>query len=163
MDCNKNLEQVYKHLFDEGGFLTVKSGDTVNSMTISWGSIGHMWNKLVFIVLVKPSRYTYDLLEKENNFTVSVPFGNKMSEALKICGTMSGRDTDKEKLARLNYLPARVVDTPVVGNCNMHYECKIVYKHAEDPASILSQDIEELYDNDHHTIYFGEILACYEG
>lgn len=162
MDYHMNLEKVYKNLFDEGGFLTVKSGGITNTMTISWGSIGHIWNKHVFIVLVKPSRYTYDLIEKEDNFTVSVPFGNKMSKALKICGTISGRDTDKEKLAGLNYLPSRVVDSPVVGNCDMHYECKIVYKHVEDTSLIFSKEIEELYDNDHHTMYFGEILACYE-
>ncbi len=162
MDYTKDLDKVYKHLFDKGAFLTVKSGDTVNSMTISWGSIGHMWNKIVFIVLVKPTRYTYNLIEKEDNFTVSVPFDSKMNEALKICGTMSGRDSDKEQLASLNYLPSRVVETPIVGNCNMHYECKIVYKQAEDAAGILSPEIEELYDNDYHTIYFGEIVACYE-
>lgn len=162
MDYTKNLEEVYKHLFDEGGFLTVKSGDIVNSMTISWGSIGQFWNKLVFMVLVRPTRYTYNLLEAEDNFTVSVPFGSKMSEALKICGTKSGRDTDKEKLAGLKYIPSRVVETPVVGNCDMHYECKIVYKHAEDPSLILAPEIEELYNNDYHMIYFGEIVACYE-
>ncbi len=162
MNCNKNLDEVYRHLFDEGGFLTVKNGDIVNTMTISWGSIGYMWNRYVFTVLVRKTRYTFGLLETGDSFTVSVPFGNKMSDALKICGTKSGRDIDKEKLAELNYLPGRVVDTPVVGNCNMYYECKIVYKHPEDPALIIAPDIHELYDNDYHTIYYGEIVACYE-
>jgi len=30
-----------------------------NAMTISWGSYGHIWDKMVFFVVVRPTRYTY--------------------------------------------------------------------------------------------------------
>jgi len=44
-----------------------------NAMTIGWGTIGIIWAKPIFVVLVRPSRYTYDLIEITNDFTVNVP------------------------------------------------------------------------------------------
>jgi len=51
---------------------------------------------------------------------------------------------------------APIIDIP--GN---HYECLIVYKAAMD-CTLLNPDLEKLYPKkDYHTLYFGEILACY--
>ena len=65
-----------------------------NAMTIGWGTIGIIWSKPIFIVLVRPSRYTYDLIEGLNDFTVNVPPPELKDEVL-FCGTVSGRDRDK--------------------------------------------------------------------
>jgi len=35
-----------------------------NAMTIGWGTIGIIWGKPIFAVLVRPSRYTYGLIEE---------------------------------------------------------------------------------------------------
>ncbi|MGD9677031.1 MAG: flavin reductase family protein [Vulcanibacillus sp.] len=163
MEYNKNLEIVFKNLFSKGAFLTVDSGEKVNTMTISWGSIGYMWRRPVFMVLVRSSRYTYEIIENSDSFTVSIPFDNEeMSKALKICGTKSGRDIDKTNEANITFIPSKEVDSPVVDNCNIYYECKIVYKQKMDPSLILDDNIKSLYDNDFHTLYYGEIVACYE-
>ncbi len=42
------LEQLKK-----GAFLTVKNDNRVNTMTIGWGNIGIIWNKPIFMVLVR--------------------------------------------------------------------------------------------------------------
>lgn len=54
------LEQLQK-----GAFLTVKSDDKVNTMTIAWGALGFMWYKPVFTAMVRYSRYTYELLRRQ--------------------------------------------------------------------------------------------------
>jgi hypothetical protein len=36
----KAMEQIKK-----GAFLTVKSGEALNTMTIGWATIGHVWRK----------------------------------------------------------------------------------------------------------------------
>ena len=40
------------HLADGGVFLNV-GGETPNTMTIGWASVGYLWKKPVFIALVR--------------------------------------------------------------------------------------------------------------
>ena len=154
---DKMLSQLKK-----GAFLTVKSGDKINTMTIAWGNIGIIWNKPIFTVEVRYSRHTYDLLENSNEFTVSVPLKNDLTKALEICGTESGRDIDKFVKCNITPEKGKVVSTPIVGECELHYECKIVYKQAMEPGT-LSKEIKEKYypKNNFHVLYYGEIVASY--
>ena len=46
------------------------------------------------MVLVRPSRYTYSLIEETGVFSVNVPTP-EMKELVKVCGTRSGRELDK--------------------------------------------------------------------
>jgi hypothetical protein len=44
-----------------------------------------------------------------------------------------------------------------------HYECRIIYKSAMDPAHFDKDLDASVYpQRDYHTLYFGEIVACYE-
>jgi flavin reductase (DIM6/NTAB) family NADH-FMN oxidoreductase RutF len=148
-------------ILSKGAFLTTKVGDTVNTMTIAWGSIGFMWGKPVFMAMVRPSRFTYERLEQSGEFTVSIPFKD-MSTALGICGAKSGRDTDKFALANLTTVPGTKIDTPVIADCGLHYECKIVYKQAM-VSDLLATDLQDKWygTGNYHTLFFGEILATY--
>ena len=81
---------------DKGAFLTVEDNSgNLNTMTISWGTIGIMWRKPVFMAMVRKSRFTYKLIENAEDFTVSFPINGKLKDVLAICGTKSGRDMDK--------------------------------------------------------------------
>ncbi len=156
------LDVVLKKLRTTGLFLT--SGiDKPNSMTIGWSSIGNYWAKPVFVVPVRISRYTHHLIEETKEFTVSIPFGDNMKEALAYCGSKSGRDCDKFKELGLTTLPGQTVKVPVVGECDLYYECRVIYK--QDMKLERLDDVlrEKFYpDCDIHTIYYGEILACYK-
>ncbi len=146
----------------QGAFLTVKAGGKVNTMTIGWATIGFIWQRPVFMVAVRDSRHTFTLLEKTDNFTVTIPAGDEQKKAVLFCGTKSGRDLDKFKECNLRQKPARHIESPLVDIPGTHYECRIVYKSAMDSA-FLDQSLESLYpEKDYHTLYFGEILACYE-
>ena len=108
--ANETLER----MSGRGVFLTVGE-DKPNTMTIGWGSISVYWGKPIFIVPVRHSRYSYSILEEGDVFTVSVPpLTQEMNSALGICGSRSGRDTDKYGLAGLSLLPGRTVKVPVI-------------------------------------------------
>lgn len=145
----------------KGVFLTTQYKGKTNTMTIGWGSVGVIWKKPVFTVLVRHSRYTHELLEKSGEFTVSVPFG-MMSHELSLCGTKSGRDIDKIAAAGLTTIAGQRLSTPVIKNCKLHYECKIVTQQ-EFPAEALNAEINAACysDGDYHTMYIGEIVASY--
>jgi hypothetical protein len=62
----------------------------------------------------------------------------------------------------LRTLPSRQVISPIIDIPGIHFECRIVYKNAIDPAS-LTREYDPIYpEKDYHTLYFGEIQACYE-
>ncbi len=158
----KGLEKGFDSLHQQGAFLTVKGKNKTNTMTISWGNVGFMWQRPIFTAMVRKSRYTYELIEETDNFTVSVPIGNELKKALAICGSKSGRDMDKFKEAGIVLLPSKTVDSPIIKGCNNYYECKIVYKQPMDSPLLLPEVQNSFYsDRDYHTLYYGEIVACY--
>lgn len=171
-DYTLNLVEALKNMKQRGAFLTVKSNDgEVNTMTIGWGNIGLDWERPMFTVLVRESRHTHKLLENAGDFTVSIPFDNGLNKAIGFCGTKSGRDYDKFKEMGLTMLESKVVKSPAIENCKMIYECKIVYKHIID-LDILDDEIKNKWykeennrwyqPDDLHTVYYGEIVNCYD-
>lgn len=94
-----------------GVFFTVqdKSG-RCNTMNIGWGSLSCYWNGPVFIAPIRHNRYTYELLQNADSFTVSVPLDDGMKEALALVGTRHGNEVDKYALAHLTPLDALSVN-----------------------------------------------------
>jgi flavin reductase (DIM6/NTAB) family NADH-FMN oxidoreductase RutF len=145
-----------------GAFLTVKSGNALNTMTIGWATFGVVWSKPIMMVAVRSSRYTFGIIEAAKDFTVTVPAGDMRKETA-YCGSKSGRDVDKFKMCNLETTNSREVASPIIKTRGRHYECNIIYKSAMDPA-LLDKDYDSSFypKKDYHTLYFGEILVCYE-
>jgi flavin reductase (DIM6/NTAB) family NADH-FMN oxidoreductase RutF len=146
----------------KGAFLTVKAMDMQNTMTIGWATFGFIWQKPVMMVAVRDSRHTFGIMEKASDFTVTIP-SSDMSRAIAFCGTKSGRDVDKFKMCNLETAEGQNVVSPIIKIAGIHFECKIVYKTAMNPVHLDKDYDKSLYpQKDYHTLYFGEILACYE-
>jgi flavin reductase (DIM6/NTAB) family NADH-FMN oxidoreductase RutF len=144
----------------KGAFLTVQSPAGLNTMTIGWATLGFVWRKPICMVAIRDSRHTFGIIEQADDFTISIPEGN-MHEAVMYCGTKSGRDVDKFEKCQLKTAPAQAVDSPIIDIPGIHMECRIAYKSAMDPAFLI-ENYEKLYpEKDYHTLYFGEIQACY--
>lgn len=71
-----------------------EAGQKVNAMTASWGAMGILWNMPVLICVVRPRRYSLGLIEREPHFSACI-LEEKYHDVHKICGSKSGRDTDK--------------------------------------------------------------------
>lgn len=159
---NDKLKEVMDQL-GKGAFLTVKVDEEVNTMTIGWGMIGLIWNKPIFQVLVRESRHTHELMERSEDFTVSLPIGKDLKEALAFCGSMSGKSINKLEGSFVRAKNSKKVNTPVISECNLHYECRIIAKQKliEDQ---IGTDLGTMFygTGDYHTMYYGEIVACYE-
>ena len=80
--------------------LTAGTKDKFNTMTASWGGAGIFWGKPAVTCYIRPQRYTKEFIDKEELFSVSfLKDGHR--DALKLCGSVSGRDHDKIKEAGL--------------------------------------------------------------
>lgn len=146
----------------KGAFLTVKAGNKLNVMTIGWAAFGLVWQKPIMMVAVRSSRHTFGIIEAAEDFTVTVPKGD-MDKEIALCGSKSGRDMDKFHTAGLETNTGMKVVSPIIKAPGYQYECKIVYKSAMNPAYLDNKYDTSLYpQKDYHTLYFGEIVACYE-
>lgn len=47
-----------------------KPDGAVNTMTISWGGLGYLWNQPVAFLFVRPQRYTYEFVESADGFSL---------------------------------------------------------------------------------------------
>lgn len=151
----------------KGILLTTQAEGRVNTMTIGWGILGVQWAKPIFIALVRESRYTKQLLDKNGEFTVNVPLGKIDPQILAICGTKSGRDMDKIKELGLTLEDGMTVSVPAIKELPLTLECRVIYKQDQDPAAIDSAVDARFYtkgtknEGDYHTAYYGEVTAAY--
>jgi flavin reductase (DIM6/NTAB) family NADH-FMN oxidoreductase RutF len=144
-------------------WLVLTAGDysagQFNAMTVSWGFLGVMWDKMVAQVVVRPHRYTYQFIEKYPTFTLCV-FASSYRPALNLLGTRSGRDGDKIKDSGLTPEPASRVAAPCFEQAELVLECSKLYWQDLDPAHFLDPQIDKNYPRkDYHRVYFGEVLA----
>jgi flavin reductase (DIM6/NTAB) family NADH-FMN oxidoreductase RutF len=133
-----------------------REGD-MNAMTISWGSLGELWNKPVVTVYVSPDRYTDSFMERNDYFTVTA-FAEEHRPKLLHIGSHSGRDGDKLKDAGLavEYTPR---GNPMFTDGRLMIECRKIYSDQFD-ASRLDSATKAFYakGTSIHNMYIGEIV-----
>jgi len=143
------------------GGLFLGTGTQGNPMTIGWATIGLVWGRPVMTVLVRPSRYSFSLLEALPEFTVNVPAADH-GKALAICGSKSGRDMDKIATCGFSLGSSESISVPYIRECPVHYECRVILKSNVVNADLDPDIIPEYYaSGDFHRVYYGEILGLY--
>ncbi|MGQ9473537.1 MAG: flavin reductase family protein [Candidatus Caldatribacteriaceae bacterium] len=163
-----NWEEVTKEVFPTiqktGGLFLVTQGKAgkPNVMSIGWITMGIVWGRPIAVVLVRPSRYSYQLLEEHPVFTVNLP-DFSMQREVEICGTYSGRDIDKFDRCGFtpHYLDASSV--PVIEECRASLVCSVLQKTKVEPATFQKSIVVEFYPrDDFHSIYFGFIERAWQ-
>ncbi|MFR7746599.1 MAG: flavin reductase family protein [Eggerthellaceae bacterium] len=151
----------------KGVLLTTKNHDRVNSMTISWGTLGIEWAKPIFTAFVRQHRFTKEFLEATHEFTVNIPTGQFDTNITKVCGSKSGRDMDKIAELGLTLVEPELIDVPGIKELPLTLECRVRYIQDQDLTALDAGDVEKWYpaDNtgfrDFHTVFCGEIVAAY--
>ncbi len=148
-------------ILDQQWALLVAGSARPNPMTVSWGGLGTLWNRPVATVYVRPTRFTYSLLGAEPFFTLNF-LPERHRAALDLCGSTSGRDTDKWRLAELGRVPGETVPVPRVAEAELALECRVLATLDVDPKRFLEPELEALYPKkDYHRIFLGEVLAAF--
>jgi flavin reductase (DIM6/NTAB) family NADH-FMN oxidoreductase RutF len=163
IDPFEAASEVYAGMKKPGLLLTC--GSEGNPITIGWSTIGIVWGKPVFTVLVRPSRYSFNLLRDNGDFAVSVPAAGdrKTAAAVAWCGTHSGRDGDKYSGSGLTREPGIIIDIPYVAECPIHYECRSLHTNHVMRDTLESGILDSNYPSgDLHQIWWGEILGAWK-
>ncbi len=139
--------------------LTAGDEKKTNSMTISWGGFGVLWNKNVCYVFVRDSRYTKGFMDLCGTFSLTFFQKDFIRSILMYLGSVSGSREDKMKMTHLhvNYKD----HIPFIDEGNLIVTCKMLSATRLTPDSFLDAEIEpQNYKNgDFHTMYIGEILT----
>jgi len=129
-----------------------------NTMTVAWGYFGIMWNKPMAVVVVRPTRFTFEFMEKYETFTLSA-FDKKYRKDLNLLGTKSGRDGDKISETNLTTISSSKVEAPSFAEAELIVECKTSYWDDFKPENFIDRSIQKNYPiKDYHRMYFGEVI-----
>lgn len=142
-----------KAISEEWMLAAAGDNDKFNMMTASWGFAGEMWGNDCMAAVIRPQRYTMEFINNSDYFTLSFYGDNK--DIHKICGSKSGRDTDKVKLTGL---------TPVFSDNTVYFEearlviiCKKQYVQQMKEECFTDKEPLRWYNNDLHYMVIGKI------
>jgi flavin reductase (DIM6/NTAB) family NADH-FMN oxidoreductase RutF len=103
--------------------VSVKSGVKESIITIAW--TGTCCSDPPYVSIgVRPNRYSYQLLKESNECVINFPT-KSMLEEVKLCGTKSGRNTNKWEECQFTKTKSREIDVPLIAECPVNMECKI--------------------------------------
>jgi flavin reductase (DIM6/NTAB) family NADH-FMN oxidoreductase RutF len=114
-----------------------------NIITLAW--VGTVCSDPPMVGIgVRPQRHSHSLIEETGEFVINIP-SEDLLEITDRCGHVSGSDVDK--FAALGVTPesASVVKTPLIAECPVNLECKVVQKISLGA----------------HDLFLGEIVAVH--
>lgn len=160
LDLNALQENVFSLIGDRWMLITAGEGLSCNTMTAGWGGLGVLWGRNVATVYIRPQRYTYEFMEQNSGFSLSF-LAEEYRPQLKLCGTKSGRDTDKIRECGFQ-TKTGAGGTPYIAEAELVLVCRKLYYSDLNPSHFLDPSIEKYYkDSDYHRMYIGEITEAY--
>jgi len=151
-------DNVFKLLDKDWMLVTAGKLGDYNTMTASWGHMGIMWNLPVAIAWIRPQRYTLEFANRYPAYTLSF-FTEEYREALRFCGSRSGRDYDKA--AETGLTPVESEGGSVFfEEARLVMECRTIYRDDLRPENFTRPEIaQKVYPTgDFHRFFMGEIV-----
>lgn len=156
MEFNTNIFEQYDKKW---ALLTAGDKDKFNTMTISWGGLGTLWNKPVATVYVRTSRYTNEFMKNNDYFTVSF-YPEEYKKTLGVLGSKSGRDMDKIHESGLT--PKEVENGVTFAEAEVTLVCKKMICQRLEPANMIPEIAKQFYENEaQHDMYVGEVVEIF--
>ena len=145
------MDNAVKLISKDWMLITARDGEGVNAMTASWGGLGELWNNHVAFCFVRPERYTYGLMEREEKISLAF-FGEEYRSALTFCGKNSGRDMNK--LAAAGLSASEIDGTPVINEAKMLVIARKLYADDIKESSFIDTSMLKYYEKeDFHRFY----------
>ena len=139
-----------------------KSIEQKNIMTIGWAQFGVVWSQPVVTIMVRPSRFTYKLLQEHDEYTLNV-MPDVFNKQIAICGKSSGAFCDKFKETNLHPVSSISVSTVSIKDAKIVIECKIIHRNNVMPENLNDLVLARYYgDGDFHQIITASILRIKE-
>lgn len=150
----------FQKLDKEWALLSAGDQSKMNAMTVSWGTLGTLWNKPITTVFVRPQRYTREFIEQQNYYSLSF-LDIQYKKQLSYLGTVSGRDEDKIQKSGLT--ASYDSYAPFIEQASLVLICKKLYCDDIKPDNFICTEVKEQHYplKDFHRFYIGEIVEAY--
>ena len=153
-EISENLISLLKK---DNMLITLHDGNKVNMMTASWGGFGELWGQDVSYAVIRPSRYSYSIIENTDKYTLCfLEAGNEKTVAY--CGKVSGRDEDKVLKSKLTVCEENGYyyfnESKLVIFCEKMYAQDLKRECFKDESTA-----KKMYPNDDiHKLYIAKIV-----
>ena len=141
--------------------ITAGKEDHYNSMIGSGGGLAVLFKKPTTWCILRADRYTLELIEKEQTYTLSY-FPNEYKEQMLFLGSKSGRDSEKMQEVQLTSVQTPSGDMSYK-EARLIFECKLTELTTLNPNDFCTQEaqnyVHEAYKEENHyrKYVFGEI------
>lgn len=150
------MEKPFERFDQHWALVTAGNLNHYNTMTISWGGLGTLWELPVATIYIKPCRYTHQFLETNDFFTVSF-FPEEYRKDLTVLGSRSGRDCDK--LALTSLTPKAIGESVGFLEAEETLLCKKIYQMDLTKEGMPLNVIQSYYTEEApHTMYIGQVI-----
>jgi flavin reductase (DIM6/NTAB) family NADH-FMN oxidoreductase RutF len=163
-------EEICDNVFTLVGkdFTVITAGkvDHFNSMTASGGGLGLLFMKPTTWCILRADRYTLELIQKEQTYTMSY-FPDEYKKQILFLGSESGRDSEKMKEVELTSIQTPSGDMSFK-EARLIIECRLTALTTAKPDDFFTQEtrdyINEAYKeaNVYRKLVFGEIAHVWE-
>ena len=160
-------ENPIKLFGDDWAVVAAGQKDDFNELTVSWGALGDAWwdNMPIAIIFVSATRFTHKYLDRNDTFSINV-FPREFRKVVAYIGSHSGRNEDKVAATGLK-VDFSENETPLFTQARLVIECRKIYAHDLDRSkfseSLVGNYAQKKFEGVvPHTVFFGEILNCWE-
>ena len=113
-----------------------------NALGVSWVT-RTSFEPLLILISIDHRRYSHEGIRMHKEFVLNYP-SDDQAEAAWICGTRSGRDGDKIKLAGLKLIDSKAVSVPTIDGVTVAFECKVI----------------DQFETGDHTVFVGQVVRA---
>ncbi len=114
-----------------------------NIITLAWVGVVNSSSPMISAA-IRANRHSFKMIENSGEFTVNIPTADQV-EVADICGTLSGKETDKFKHLGLTAVRGTLEKAPMIEECPLSMECKV--EHTLELGS--------------HTLFIGRVISSY--
>lgn len=143
---------------------TMKSA---NITTVAWTGIINSNPPLVYVSL-RNTRKSHEIIKDKGEFVINIP-NKDLVWQVDFCGTKSGKNVDKFTEAKLDKEPAKIVKAPLIKQCPINIECKVIEikqlgSHDMFIAEIVNVNADEEYKMENGKLNYEKMnLVSYMG
>ena len=120
--------------------------DKPNFMAVGWGGIVNGEPPMISVAL-RHQRYTLKGIKQNMTFSVNIPSTSLVKET-DYCGIISGTKVNKAKVCRFKVFYGKLNNVPLIEQCPVNLECKVMHILDLGSHSLVIGRIEETHVSD---------------
>jgi flavin reductase (DIM6/NTAB) family NADH-FMN oxidoreductase RutF len=123
-----------------------KVDDKPNFMAVGWGGIANGEPPMISVA-IRYQRYMLKGIKQNMTFSVNVPSTDLVKET-DYCGIISGAKVNKAEVCRFKIFYGKLDNAPLIEQCPVNLECKVVHILDLGSHSLVIGQIEETHVSD---------------